>query len=486
MADFGDGGAFPEIHVAQYPRNMGRSGGRGVNSSGASSSSIVAVDVDESGNLKHDAIVKQGTNSDKIVYSRLHNTREKEGDKESLVVPTEDEEMLTAERTRLALDKIAGGKVEGSTLKGALNQVLVKKEDSFVRYTPNPSAPGYNPDAKERVVRIVEAQSDPMEPPKHKYKKTPRAPADDPVPVLHSPPRKLTAADQAAWKIPACVSNWKNARGFTIPLDKRLATDGRGLQESTVSHGFATLSESLYIAERKAREETRLRGEMNKAMALKEKEAKEVELRELAMRARVERSGEVEAPAADGSPGGRHRHTPVSSNSSDDEGVVEQRPSARRVHSVQPENEDEEVAAQQRERLRHERKRDREREIRLENMKGDMKKRKMDHERDISEKIALGQLKGTGAARKGEGLYDSRLFNQSQGMDSGFGAEEDYNVYSKPMRSAAAEGTSIYRPKKDDGDAYGNADEQLKELSDTRRFKVWLSVFLSSSLFAIS
>ena len=30
-----------------------------------------------------------------------------------------------------------------------------------------------------------------MEPPKHKHKKVPRAPADDPVPVLHSPPRKV-------------------------------------------------------------------------------------------------------------------------------------------------------------------------------------------------------------------------------------------------------------------------------------------------------
>lgn len=30
-----------------------------------------------------------------------------------------------------------------------------------------------------------------MEPPKHKHKKVPRAPADDPVPILHSPPRKV-------------------------------------------------------------------------------------------------------------------------------------------------------------------------------------------------------------------------------------------------------------------------------------------------------
>ena len=72
---------------------------------------------------------------------------------------------------------------------------------------------------------------DPMEPSRHKHKKVPRGPPDDPVPVMHSPPRKVSVEDQEAWKIPPCISNWKNAKGYTIPLDKRLAADGRGLQE---------------------------------------------------------------------------------------------------------------------------------------------------------------------------------------------------------------------------------------------------------------
>ena len=74
-------------------------------------------------------------------------------------------------------------------------------------------------------------QVDPMEPPKfNTSKKIPRGPPSPPVPVLHSPTRKLTAKEQQDWKIPPCVSNWKNAKGYTIPLDKRLAADGRGLQ----------------------------------------------------------------------------------------------------------------------------------------------------------------------------------------------------------------------------------------------------------------
>ena len=41
---------------------------------------------------------------------------------------------------------------------------------------------------------------------------------------------QVTVKEQQEWKIPPCISNWKNPRGYTIPLDKRLAADGRGLQ----------------------------------------------------------------------------------------------------------------------------------------------------------------------------------------------------------------------------------------------------------------
>ncbi len=57
-----------------------------------------------------------------------------------------------------------------------------------------------------------------------------------------------------------------------------------------------------------------------------------------------------------------------------------------------------------------------------------------DEDRDVSEKIALG-LKPTGGAGAagGDAMIDQRLFNQSSGMDSGFGADESYNLYDKPL-----------------------------------------------------
>ncbi|CAM9897015.1 unnamed protein product [Scytosiphon promiscuus] len=486
QADFGDGGAFPEIHVAQFPLDMGRpavkkagegkaagGGGGGVggisglgNNSG--STAIVAVDVDENGKVKHDAIVKQGTNRDKIVYSQLSNIKEKRGDAEKLQAPTADEEALTAERTRQAFEKLIGAKVTSATPGSIGDQT--RKEAEFIKYTPNPNAPGYNNNAKQRVVRMVAAQVDPMEPPKHKHKKVPRAPADDPVPVLHSPPRKVTVQDQQAWKIPPCVSNWKNARGYTIPLDKRLAADGsRGLQENTVSPNFATLSESLYIAERKAREETRLRGEMLKQVAMREKDQKEADLRDLASRARLERAGiarvSCEVAAA---PEEEARSSASSHRDRDFFGVACSfwRGGAGRMDGCVGAG-----TAWSEPACSLSAKKDRERDLRIDNMRGGMKKQKLDKEkdRDISEKIALGMHKGSGA-KGGADLYDARLFNQSAGMDSGFGAEDGYGVYSKPMFNRG-EAQSVYKPKTDDGDAWGDADQQMSQLTGTERFR---------------
>lgn len=53
---------------------------------------------------------------------------------------------------------------------------------------------------------------DPMEPPKFRHKKVPRGAGSPPVPIMHSPPRAITVKDQQDWKIPPCISNWKNPK----------------------------------------------------------------------------------------------------------------------------------------------------------------------------------------------------------------------------------------------------------------------------------
>jgi SNW domain-containing protein 1 len=55
------------------------------------------------------------------------------------------------------------------------------------------------------------------------------------------------------WKISPNVSDWKNSGGYCIPLDKRVAADGRRMQDVRVSDGFASLSKALYVVEQKVR-----------------------------------------------------------------------------------------------------------------------------------------------------------------------------------------------------------------------------------------
>ncbi|KAL5054682.1 hypothetical protein RYX36_035364 [Vicia faba] len=64
VEDFGQGGAFPEIHVAQYPLDMGR------NKSSNLGSKILPVNVDAHGNVAYDVIVKQNENAKKFVYTQ--------------------------------------------------------------------------------------------------------------------------------------------------------------------------------------------------------------------------------------------------------------------------------------------------------------------------------------------------------------------------------------------------------------------------------
>jgi SNW domain-containing protein 1 len=91
-------------------------------------------------------------------------------------------------------------------------------------------------------------------------------------------------------------------------------------------------------------------------------------------------------------------------------------------------------------------------------------------ERDISEKIALGLAKPT-ASR--ESMFDSRLFNQTEGLNSGFKGDDAYDLYDKPL-FANRSAVNIYRPqKKAEGDQYmGSTEADLAELVGTKRFGI--------------
>eukprot|EP00938_MAST-03A_sp_MAST-3A-sp1_P005070 g5070.t1 len=447
LEDYGDGGAYPEIHIAQYPLNMGRA-------KGTSSTSVISTDTSaETGAIEYDGVITQGMRENQIVQTKFTDMIEKNiVDDEDLMRPSEEETKKLAEETRNAIMKAISKKVAKSK---PLNPGGVQeRKEKFVRYTPRTDAPGYNPNIKQRIIRMVEAQVDPMEPPKFRHKKVPGGPPSPPVPIMHSPDRKVTKEEWKNWQIPPCISNWKNARGYTIPLDKRLAADGRGLQETTVNSKFAKFAESLYIAERKAREEVETRAALARKARMSAKANQEEELRRIAEQAR-----QAHASLSRKRPRDESSSDSGSSGSDSDSDEEESRQRRR--------DDDDDEARRRRDRIRAERKRERERDLRLEAL-GKRSKTMRDLDRDVSERVALGLPTGK---QKTQTQYDTRLFNRSEGMDSGFGRDDEYNLYSKPLFNKGA-GDQIYRPRKSAGDVYGTTEEHLDTIrSQGERFK---------------
>ncbi|KAG6034710.1 mRNA splicing protein [Claviceps citrina] len=443
--DFGDGGAFPEIPIAQYPLNMGKKD--------ATTSNALTVQVDGEGKVKYDAIARQGHGKGRIIHTSFKDLiplrQRADAGEIDLSRPDKESVAATTEKTKNALEALVSGAVAAQRPKSI--NVRQRNEATFVRYTPA-SQMGDNSKKQDRIMKIVERQRDPLEPPKFKHKKIPRGPSSPPPPVMHSPPRKLTAEDQEMWKIPPPISNWKNPKGFTVPLDKRLAADGRGLQDITINDKHAQFAEAVKMAERHAREEVQQRALMQQRLAEKEKAQKDENLRLLAQKAREER-----AAAARGRGRGRRR-SPDSRDSRSRSGSYSESGSGS-------DSEDSEI--REREKARREKQREEERKLRQNRMGAERRMQVMAREqnRDISEKIALGLAKPT---QSKETMYDSRLFNQSSGFDSGF--NED-NHYDKPLFAAQDAISSIYRPRanmeEDDAEA---GDKEMAKIQKTSRF----------------
>jgi SNW domain-containing protein 1 len=197
--DFGDGGAFPEIPVAQYVWGQKNS----------TSSNALVVQVDGEGKVDYTAIARQGHGNDRIIHASFKDLiplrqRAEAGDLD-LSRPSQEEVQATAERTKNALASLVSGAVAAQKPKNiAMNG---RREPTFVRYTPSAQM-GDKSKKQDRIIKIVERQkgmfsaarllpllanlclSDPMEPPKFKHKKIPRGPPTPPPPVCLLEPRK--------------------------------------------------------------------------------------------------------------------------------------------------------------------------------------------------------------------------------------------------------------------------------------------------------
>jgi SNW domain-containing protein 1 len=451
LEDYGDGGSFPEIHVAQYPLEMGKKKTVSIyfachELTVQGTSNALQIQVDSQGNIQYDDIVRQGHDSNRIVHTSFKglvpvHERADLGEI-NLDRPSEETVLSTAERTRQALEKIATGQIAASQPKNV--KKASRNEPTYIRYTPaNQMGEKADVTHNQRIIKMVDRAEDPMEPAKFKHRKLPRGPGSPPPPIMHSPPRKVTAQEQAEWQIPPSISNWKNPKGYTIPLDKRMAAKGNHLAEVKINDNFAKFSEALYAADRAAREEVQARARIQAQLAAKEREEKEQKLKELAERARRER--------LEGGSRQRDSRSPESDAESEE--------------YSDSEDSDAEAGRQEREQLRQERMREAKKKMRMTHMGTETRIRALAREqnRDISEKIALGLAKPTAAMD-----YDARLFNQSSGLDSGL--NEDSSMFDKPLFAAQQAAQSIYRPR---GTAMeDDADEVFDSVTKGSRFEV--------------
>lgn len=445
-ADYNDGGAYPEIHIAQYPLEMGRKRQRGL------VARTLPVRLDADGQTQYDLIARAGHAEDRLVQTRLSDMQPKVVAEDELARPDAEQVTRETEEAKRAIQALVLQKTAKTQPKSF--SASAGGEVQMIKYTPTAGgnlAKDHNSGAQSRLIQMVQMPVDPLQPPKFHHKRIPRPPPSPPAPRLHSPPRKVSAEEQRAWHVPPCISSWKNPKGYTVPLDKRLASDGKSLQEKTINPRMSDLAEALFLAEKHNREEVEMRAAVERKVAEQEKRKKDEQLRMLAEKARLDARNMAE----DLERAARHEDRMLQES--------------YRGHAEDISNSGLGLTIRERERLRQDRAYERERELRLSRMSAEQRAKVLarEQDRDVSEKIALGVAQPT-AAR--EALFDQRLFDQSQGIASGYGGDDDnYNLYDKPLFGTSA-AHLIYRPQigrdgdngGEDGEGSGDAGAQSR------------------------
>ena len=125
--------------------------------------------LDASGEIKYDVLVKansQGATHDtRVIYSKLSDLQPKPIDDEdpAFARPTEEDMQETTDKTREALENLARQRTAAS--RGSTH-VDSGGGPEFVRYTPAQQGMAFAGGSKQRIIRMVEVQRDPLSPPR--------------------------------------------------------------------------------------------------------------------------------------------------------------------------------------------------------------------------------------------------------------------------------------------------------------------------------
>ena len=341
----------------------------------------------------------------------------------SLSKPSIEQTNQTTLETKLALESLCSRRIKHSQTIKSTNPLFSKNQNSkYLKYTPSNSS-------KSKIIQITNRPIDPLSTNHYTFQKVPHSNTDPSifVPVMHSPQRKITYQDQRDWKIPPCVSISKNPKGLVIPLDIRLANDGRNLKEFQVNKNFSKFADVLFLAEKRARAEIEERNRIAESIQIKAELKKEEELREAAKQARLERKA-------------INSGTSLSNISS----VNTVRSDATAEFLLGKKNERDELIREKNERnqLRALRKKEIENDRKVEMLNNNNKRKFGNKERDINEKIALGEnIKGN--------LYDNKLYEKNINLNENDNSE-DGDVYDKPLFNDEKNIEQIYKNDNDE------------------------------------
>ena len=360
-----------------------------------------------------------------------------ENNKNILQKPSEESTLQNIYNTKKALEKLSNHRIKTyqSFKTNNLNVDSNKNNQLCYKYINYQfdSNNNNNSNKNSHLIKLVALPVDPLSNLKYKHHKIPLSNTNEKnfVPVLHSAPAPLSLEEQKKWKIPPCVNMSNNPKGLVIPLDIRLANDGRNLREYKANKNFAKFADILAMTEKNVRKEIEERNKIAQSIQIAAAMKKEKELKEAAKQARMERKSYTNKNSTN-----NNSSMVYSLDTSDILNNKEEEGNYLLKNKRERSKDKEEKESKERTELREIRKKEIEYERRLELIKQYEKEG-----RDINDKILLGQNNMI----NNNNVIDSRLYELEGGIENPFDYNEDCQVYDKPLFNGKNKLSNIYK-----------------------------------------
>ena len=358
-------------------------------------------------------------------------------DKDFLKKPSEESTLQNIYNTKKALEKLSNHRIKTyqSFKTNNLNLDSNKNNQLTYKYINYQFDSQNNSLKNSHLIKLVALPVDPLSNIKYRHHKIPLSNTNEKnfVPVLQTPSKPLSLEEQKKWKIPPCVNMSNNPKGLVIPLDIRLANDGRNLREYKANKNFAKFADILALTEKNVRKEIDERNKIAQSIQIAAAMKKELELKEAAKQARMERKSFNKNNNASSVVYSLDNSDFLNNNKNREESHILNN---KRKRSMNSEEEKESIERKERNELREIRKKEIEYERRQELI------RKYEKEgRDINDKVLLGQNNMI----NNNNVIDSRLYEIEGGIENPFDYNEDVQVYDKPLFNDKNKLSNIYK-----------------------------------------